>query len=232
MVNFRAWLCVKETLGLCCLLLLSGAAAIAGDEPYRESRQWTHAEPLAFEGPRLTVQVMAGYYVYTGLGPGVPFGSTLDPQFDYAPISLRLGYLINAPSEKRSIFRGSTEILVELMTAPVTKGYADIVVGPSALLRYNFVQPNATLVPYIQAGVGFVYSDAYETQGQDALGEAIEFLLQAQAGVKWILNDRWSLDFEGGYQHISNAGFADRNGGINNLGGSVGFTYYLPQFGR
>lgn len=220
----------KNAVSKLLALLFSCSGAFAGDEGMRESRQWTDAESSPFQKGRITAQVMAGYYVYTGLGPGVPFGSTLDPQFDYAPISLRLGYLINTPPETRSLLRGSAEILAELMTAPVTQGYADIVVGPSLLLRYNFVQPSASIVPYIQAGTGLVYSDAYETPGQDALGEAVEFLLQAQAGVKWILNDRWSLDFEGGYQHISNAGFADRNGGINNFGGSVGFTYYLPQW--
>jgi hypothetical protein len=175
---------------------------------------------------------MGGYYHYTGLGPGAPFGSTLDPEFDYAPINFRVGYLLTSPSDRNSVFRGAGEILVDVMAAPVTKGYANIVVGPSILLRYNFVQPNATVVPYIQGGAGIVYSDAYKSEGQDALGEAVEFILQCQLGVRWMLNDRWSLDFEGGFQHISNAGFADRNGGINNAGGSVGFTYYLPHFGR
>src|SRR4051794_5108882 len=197
-----------------------------------EAHDWSSTAPAAITGPRFALQIMGGYYDYSGLGPGAPFGSTLDPEFDYAPFNVRLGLLLGSPSDKQSLFRGTGEILVDVLVAPVTKGYADIVVGPSILLRYNFVQPNARLVPYIQGGAGIVYSDAYKTEGQDALGEAVEFILQCQLGVRCILNDRWSLDLEGGFQHISNAGFADRNGGINNLGGSVGFTYYLPQFRR
>ena len=38
-----------------------------------------------------------------------------------------------------------------------------------------------------------------------------------------------SLDVEAGIQHISNAGLARHNGGINNMGGSVGFTYFYGQ---
>ncbi len=37
-----------------------------------------------------------------------------------------------------------------------------------------------------------------------------------------------SLDIEGGLQHISNAGLANRNLGVNAFGGSIGLTYYFP----
>ena len=217
-------------LGL--LLAVVAANCAFAQKNMVETRDWSSAVPAAMNGPRFTLQIMGGYYQHTGLGPGAPFGSTVDPEFDYAPIDVRVGYLVTAPSDRNSLFRGAGEILLDVMVAPVTKGYADIVVGPSILLRYNFVQPNAKLVPYIQGGAGIVYSDAYQTQGQDALGEAVEFILQSGIGVRYMINHRWSLDLEGGFQHISNAGFADRNGGINNVGGTVGFTYYLPRFGR
>jgi len=226
---------MKRIVATCCVTVLGLSCVLAQDPKVAQPTTIQSARlpaPAAFEGPRFTLQFMGGYFAYTGLGPGAPFGSTVDPNFDYAPINIRVGYLLTSPSDRNFLLRGVGEILVDVMVAPVTKGYADIVVGPSILLRYNFVQPNATLVPYIQGGAGFVYSDAYKTDGQDALGEAVEFILQCQVGVRWMLAANWSLDFEGGFQHISNAGFADRNGGVNDVGGSVGFTYYLPHFGR
>lgn len=220
-----------------CLTAIAPACVLAAQKgvPIREASEpvdWSNPAPAAMNGPGFTLQMMAGYYQHTGLGPGAPFGSTVDPEFNYAPIDIRVGYLLTSPSERNFLLRGVAEILVDLMVAPVTKGYADIVVGPSILLRYNFVQPDARLIPYVQVGAGIVYSDAYKTPGQDALGEAVEFILQCQLGVRWMVNRNWSLDFEAGLQHISNAGFNDRNGGVNDVGGTVGFTYYLPHFGR
>ena len=51
------------------------------------------------------------------------------------------------------------------------------------------------------------------------------FLLQVAVGVRFQVTEQWSLDVEAGLQHISNAGLARRNGGINNAGVTVGFTY-------
>jgi hypothetical protein len=228
---------MKRAFLNCSLILFASSCALAqsvvtASDPKDQLRQSVSVVPAAMQGPRFTLQVMGGLYLPSGLGPGAPLGSTVDPNLDYAPINLRVGYLLTSPSERKSLFRGTGEILVDLMVAPVTKGYADIITGPSILLRYNFVQPNAWLVPYIQGGAGLVYSDGYKTQGQNALGQAVEFLLQSQGGLRWILNDKCSLDFEFGYQHISNANLGDRNSGINNLGGSIGFTYYLPELHR
>jgi hypothetical protein len=64
---------------------------------------------------------------------------------------------------------------------------------------------------------------------QELIGQEFEFLLRAELGLRCWLTESLSFDVEGGFQHISNAGIAVRNGGINNLGFSVGFTY---SFGR
>lgn len=212
---------MKRLLG-CGLLLLLASGASAQDA----------VGPDLGSGHRFSLQFLAGFYPSSDLGPGAPFGSTLDNDFDYAPLSVRLGYRINDPSPSGGWLRGSAEVLAELMVAPVTNGYADLVIGPSLLLRYNFVQPGARVHPYIQAGAGLVFSDAYEAEGQDAFGQAVEFLLQTQVGLRWLLNESWSVDFEAGFQHISNAGLADRNAGINNFGGSVGLTWYFPERAR
>ena len=160
------------------------------------------------------------YFSQPGIGPRTP-------TFDFAPINVRLGVTLNDPCFP-SYFRGSFQALVEFSTAPVVDGFGDIVLGPTALLRYNWVQPNCRLVPYLQGGAGFVYNDAYQDHNQRAIGEAIEFALKAAVGCHYFINDRLSLDVEGGYIHISNADLASRNLGINAVGGSIGMTLYFP----
>ena len=74
-----------------------------------------------------------------------------------------------------------------------------------------------------------MFNDAYRETRQRLIGEQVEFLLRVEFGVRFLVTDNLSLDVEGGLQHVSNASLASRNGGINDLGISVGFTY---EFGR
>jgi opacity protein-like surface antigen len=115
-----------------------------------------------------------------------------------------------------------------LLAAPVASDYGHIVTGPSLLLRYNYVQPGCRLNPYTQVGAGVVYTDAYRDQSQAAIGESVEFLLQGGVGCRYVLSPHWSADIEGEYQHISNGRLASRNLGVNNVGLSIGLTYYFP----
>lgn len=181
------------------------------------------AERDPFQAGVLTFQALAGAYNQTRVGPH-------GPPMDYAPIVLRLGTILNTP-QGDDWLRGSWEVLLEAnYSAIVHHSGGSYIAGPDAILRYNFVQPQCAFVPYLQAGVGFGLNDGWRTQaGQDQplLGEAFEFLLQAEAGVRYMISDCVSLDIEGGFQHISNAGLARHNGGVNNLGGTVGFTYFF-----
>lgn len=204
--------------GIRCLALLFSASALAAEPP---------ANPRLVPS-RSSFQLLAGHYFSNELGPNAPFGTLRDQTFHYATVSLRYGYMLTAPRPSGALWSGAPELLFDFTIAPVTDGYADIVVGPSVLLRYNFTGSDASLVPYLQAGAGLVYSDAHQAEGQDAIGQPIEFLLQAQAGLRWRISPHCSLDLEAGWQHISNAGLAERNGGLNNLGGSIGFTYVFP----
>jgi lipid A 3-O-deacylase len=180
------------------------------------------AERDPFRAGSLTFQAMAGSYNQTRVGPH-------GPPMDYAPIVLRLGCILDAPRSD-DYLRGCWEVLAEAnYSAIVHHSGGSYIAGPDAILRYNFVQPRCSFVPYLQAGAGFVLNDGWRVQpahDQPLMGEAFEFLLRADAGVRYMISDCVSLDVEGGYQHISNAGLARHNGGVNNLGGMVGFTYF------
>lgn len=172
---------------------------------------------------RISVQAVTGaLFSQTALGPDVP-------EFNYSQTNIRLGWMLNTPDPAGGVLAGNWEALIELSANGIFEGSGNIMIGPSALVRYNFVQPDWKVVPYVQAGLGFVYTDAYEDKNQRAIGQAIEFTPQAGAGVRILVSKDWSVDVEGMFHHVSNAGMADRNLGINAVGGLVGATYHFEK---
>ncbi len=171
------------------------------------------------EHARYDFQLVSGPLFFpVGIGPD-------DESFRTIPIDLRLGWWMTSPRGPGWL-RGRFEGMLELSVAPVFEGAGSIVVGPSVLFRYNFVQPGARLVPYFQIGVGVIYTDAYRDRSQDAIGSAVEFSLQGSVGTRFALNSRISLDAELQFHHISNAHLARRNLGVNALGGLIGISYF------
>src|SRR5262249_39634701 len=142
---------------------------------------------------RWAVQFVAGSQWSAGLGPGQTAGRVVGERFvdgpnfhfDYVPLALRTGYVLTEPLFDGWILRGSFEGLLEYSVMPVARDYGTIVTGPCALLRYNYLRPGCVVVPYVQAGAGIVYTDAYRNQEQRAIGQAQEFLLRAEAGLHW-----------------------------------------------
>jgi hypothetical protein len=177
-------------------------------------------EDVFWRGRLLLETNVGAYFSQRGLGPKTP-------TFDFLPINVRLGAVLHDPCFPGCI-RGSYEALVEFSTAPVFSGFGHIVVGPTAILRYNFAQPDCRLVPYLQGGAGFAYTDGFEDRQQHAIGQWFEFTLKAAAGLHYFVNRNLAVDVEGGYTHISNADIASRNLGINAVGGSIGVTFSLP----
>jgi lipid A 3-O-deacylase len=171
---------------------------------------------------RISLQLVTGALFSTNsVGPDVP-------TYDYSQTNLRLGWMLNTPSGE-GFFSGNVEALVELSGSFLFEGSGDVFIGPTALLRYNFVQPGWKIIPYIQGGAGIVYTDAYEDRTQKAIGQALEFTPQASVGFKYLVCEDWSIDVEAMFHHVSNANLADRNSGINSLGGFVGATYFFEN---
>lgn len=173
-----------------------------------------------------TCQVLLGGYTsIPGLGPRIP-------DFTYAPLTVRYSWMLNAPQDTTAFYRGNLEYVFDLTIAPITSGIGKAIGGPTLLWRYNFVQPNAGVIPYIQAGGGFHLTDAYKQRDQRAIGQGFNVVLRTEIGVRCFIAENWSLDIEGGYQYISNAQMATRNYGVNAIGAQIGFTYFFPSGGR
>jgi hypothetical protein len=138
--------------------------------------------------------------------------------------SLRLGWILNKPKEKGWILGGSLEAIIEVPYALIYQGPGNYWAGITGLLRYNFVPPDSKWIPYVQAGAGVVHINSYKDQSQDAIGTATEFNPQASVGIRYFFNERWAVNLEAIFLHISNADLADRNMGLNFFGGFIGIS--------
>lgn len=161
------------------------------------------------------IQVLAGTF----------FSFSHEPDLDYAIGTLRAGWMLSTPHGD-GFFRGNCEFLIEAFGGGIFEGPGDGLVGATLLLRYNFVQPGASVVPYFQVGAGGLYSDAHEDENQRLIGSAFEFNLQASLGFHFFVSERCAITLEGGYRHISNANLADRNVGVDSIGGQVGVSFF------
>jgi len=174
-----------------------------------------------FQAHRLSLQVVSGMLTSSaGIGPRTP-------TLNYSQTNIRLGWMLNDPFRIIGGLRGNLEAIVDVSSSYVTNGFGSTIVGGGVLLRYNLVVPQWEFVPYVQAGGGIVYTDAYKDLSQEAIGQSLEFTPQASIGVHCRAGASWAIDVEAMYHHISNANLAARNLGINAVGGFIGLTWFF-----
>ena len=152
------------------------------------------------------------------------------PTVDYQLEDVRLGIMYDSPRHAEwlhGLLRGNTEFLLEGFGGPVTDGPGTYLAGVSVLGRYNFIQPGSRWIPYLQGGAGILDNDIFKSHPQREVGEAFEFELQADLGVRYLINEKWSISAEAGYRHVSNADLASRNQGLNSLGGLLQASYHF-----
>jgi hypothetical protein len=177
-------------------------------------------EGIRYQRDRVSFQVLLG--ALSALSPE----SDVYDDFEYAQMNVRLGWILDEPGPHWFLPNGNLEALFELSNSLIYDGYGSYIGGVTVLLRYNFLEKYATCTPYAQAGAGVVYTDAYQEKDQIAIGQAIEFTPQASFGFRYHIRERWTMDFEFMVHHISNANLAERNRGINAIGGFLGLTYF------
>lgn len=195
--------------------LLLASAAIAGKEIV-ESKE-TVGTP--FDQGKTEIQLGAGAF------SSFQKTSAERQGFSDVDLTLRWGKMLYTP-EGEGFFRGNVEFLVEGYGAALTEGPGTGYAGLGLLLRYNFVQPDARWIPYFHLKAGAVYNDIYQDEQQRVFGQAIEADLGAGLGMRYLCSDRCALFLEFGYRHISNGDSADRNLGLNSLGGYLGASYF------
>ena len=151
---------------------------------------------------------------------------------DYTLVPLILSlrwqlYNVNGPLFLRGncdlTFSGSYTIIPQ---GPESR-YAAYMMG----IRYNFVQRNWRVAPYIEGRVGVGFVDAKGPEGVKwAQGQDLTFNFNLGAGVRYNFNPRYSVSAGIMYMHISNLYLSEPkygNYGINVFGPTVGFNVAL-----
>lgn len=179
-----------------------------------------------YQKDRISLQVVTGpMFASSVVGPDIP-------DFNYWLTNVRLGWMFTSPEQDGGFWNGNWEALLELSNSIIYDGFGDYVFGLSGLIRYNFADRESRFIPYLQAGFGLVYSDAYEDLSQGAIGQAVNFMPQAGVGFRYLVGKSWSLDAEALFQHISNAGMDERNDGVNAFGACIGISYFWDGLWR
>ncbi|MCX6984537.1 MAG: acyloxyacyl hydrolase [Lentisphaerae bacterium] len=122
--------------------------------------------------------------------------------------------------------RGNTDLTFSGSYTYIPQGpeslYAAFITG----VRYNFVQPNWRIVPYLEGRGGLGYTDS---KGRDgvicAQGQDFTFTFMLGAGIRYNFNPRYSASVGISYVHISNLYLSEPkvyNYGINVFGPTIG----------
>jgi lipid A 3-O-deacylase len=148
------------------------------------------------------------------------------PDMAFAIGELRAGWMLSDPHGD-GFLRGNWEFVLDVFGGGIFDGPGDVLVGAEMLLRYNFIQPGSRLVPFIHIGGGGVCSDAADDDPiQHLIGTDFSFILEGEIGLRWKLNERCAISCGIDYRHISNAGLASHNAGLNALGGLIGISIF------
>jgi len=151
---------------------------------------------------------------YIGLGDT----KTSVEEYDFI---LKYGYFLS--EEKGSSWhRGRHEILFEIPFYYVTKPKSAIMVGVNILACWNFTSASKTVIPYIFAGGGPIYTNLDIPD----LGAEFNGNYQAGTGFHYFLTSNTAIDFNIRYHHISNAGTAKPNIPLNSIKTLMGISLF------
>ncbi len=149
--------------------------------------------------------------IWTGGGTSVA-GGTADTQVWNAGV--RVGYL----------FTGHFEYAVDLIPAYLIFQPGEDAYGGGftpVLVKYNFVT-GSKVAPYLEAGGGLLFTNHDVPFGTNA----VNFTPQAAVGLQFFIHDKRSINLAARYVHISNAGLASPNPGINTIQFTLGYHWW------
>jgi lipid A 3-O-deacylase len=154
--------------------------------------------------------------VWAGGGPSVPGGTQNTSAFN---AGLRYGWIITGlhlPGFLRGRFEYAVDVVpVFLVFQPANTAYG---AGFDPLgLKWNF-ERHGHISPYLELTGGTLFTNHNVPTGTNT----VNFMDQAALGMH-ILGPRYNLAMELRYMHISNAGLATPNPGINTVQVRVGF---------
>jgi len=136
-----------------------------------------------------------------------------------------------------SILRGNTDFSFTGSYTVIEQGPESYYASAMAGVRYNFIQPNWRMVPYLELRGGMGFTDAqqpYEAahhQPEAGQGQDFTFTFTMGAGVRYNFSPTYSLSAGIAFMHISNLYLSEPkyyNHGVNVVGPTIGLNIALP----
>jgi hypothetical protein len=210
---------MKQVLPLLALAVFVATSGQGGTEQPLRAIARQDTDNAFLKGSKEFENVTGAFYFFDR-------GDNDGPSVDLAVDSLRLGVMLSNPHGS-GFFAGNYEFLGEVFGGPIFQGVGNVETGATLFIRYNFIQPRARVVPYMQIGGGGIYTDISDRESRGLVSLPVEFNLQGTGGLRFLLNRHWSILVEAGYRHISNGMIKQPNRGVDSVGGDVGFGYFF-----
>ena len=223
------------TLSLACLALTTPASA--QDSTNQPSDGSVYSEPVDFNREiyfknKLEFGFDAGYFPYNtkfifDFMEGESWGRPdVFPDYTLIPLTLSLRWHLDDLGGPWFL-RGNTDVTFSGSYTVIPQGpesyYASFMTGA----RYNFVQPNWRIAPYLEGRVGCGFTDARGPEGKlYAQGEDFTFTFWMGGGLRYNFDPRYSVSAGIAYMHISNLYLSNDayNYGINVFGPTIGMN--------
>jgi hypothetical protein len=145
--------------------------------------------------------------------------------YTLVPLSLSLRWHLYDPCGP-SFLRGNIDITFSGSYTVIPRGPESLYAAFISGVRYNFVQSNCRIAPYIEGRAGLGYTDSKSRDGVlYAQGQDFTFTIILGGGIRYNFNPRYSASVGITYMHISNAFLSKAyNYGINVYGPTIGFN--------
>jgi hypothetical protein len=141
---------------------------------------------------------------------------------DLALGSLEYGYILTDPLCEDHWLKGNLELLGEVFGGEQYRPDNAFVLGLTPHLRYNFT-PGHRWVPFLDIGAGATATDIRNGD----LSTKFQFNLQAGVGAHYFLRDHLALTAHFRFLHLSNAGIAEPNLGVNTVNFLIGASWFF-----
>ncbi len=203
-------------VGTAILVVLSALSVQAQDRPDESTSSDAFSADALFQKGQFEGSLNSGVLFS-------PFIATHDrPIINYTITEIQVGYMLTQFKDD-GLFRGNLELVGEGFGSGIFDGSGSFIAGCTLWGRYNFVRPGWRFVPFLQAGGGLTSTDI----DHSIVGQPFNFNLDIGVGTRYFINQRWCLNIEYRYQHISNADTGRHNIGINADGPVVGVSYFF-----
>ena len=168
-----------------------------------------------FTSGRVLVSIEGGY------GDQVDLDGLGDSDLKFFNVGARLGFLPFGPTGP-GLLRGALELGLQPMYQRFVDPEDRFFAGLAAVGRYHFLT-SGRFVPYVEVA-GAAGGTDLDVREQDS---EFTFLLFGGAGASYFFADRAAIYAGYRFQHISNAGTASPNRGINSHTAVLGLTFVL-----